>query len=403
MINEVNVSVCVGWMSREFSTWATQNGIKTDSTYIHENPKMGGRCLRASRSIKKGEKILFCPPKFIINNQFIIGQTQIGKYLMQYPQELDPMQLMMAFLIIEFDKGAQSDFKHFVQSLPKKFSLPVVWRKEVGQLLPTEMITKYSDFCDYVDVCSRKLERVACEYTLDITAADIMWAFCCVNTRCFYVAEHLNPLLDCSRIKNNMVLIPYLDMCNHSPDVSTDYDVNVDGCDIFATSDIEKDAEIFLHYGAHNNYVLLIEYGFISHNNSHDCVIFTKEDLLSSLKSYSDKMRPSNEFEKLCGKELFFIQDAEPSWTLITMLAALKTNDFDYFLGQYFGGELEFPKQPILLRKVLDFKRKQYEEQLEQLKDLKRTSDDDRFHCEVLKSLLQSRILILKSVQFKAR
>jgi len=390
-------------MSREFIKWATQNGIKTDSTYIQDNPEDGGRCLRASRPIKKGEKLLFCPPKLIINNQYIIGHTQIGKYLMQNPQELDPMQLMMAFLIVEYDKGGQSEFRQFIRSLPQKFSLPVVWRNEIGQLLPTEMYIKYTEFCEYVEVCSQKLERVASEYNLNITSEDIMWAFCCVNTRCFYVAEHLNPLLDCSKIKNNMVLIPYLDMCNHSPDVVTDYDVNVDGCDIYATSDIVQDAEIFLHYGAHNNYVLLIEYGFVSPNNTHDCVIFTKEDLLGALKNFSDKLKPSEEFQKLCGKELFFIQDAEPSWTLSTMLAALKTNDFDFFLQKYFSGELEFPKQPVLLRKVIDFKRKQYEMQLQLIKEIRIQNEDDKYHCSVLRTLLLTRIDILNSVQIKAR
>ena len=385
-------------MSREFTSWATQNGLKTDSTYICDD-RTSGRCLRASRNIRKGEKLLFCPPRFIINNQFIIGNTKVGKYVMQYPQELDPMQLMMAFLILEFDKGDQSSFKPFIDSLPKKFSLPVVWNQSLGQLLPTEMNNKYSDFCEYVSACSSKLKRMADEYNLKISSNDIIWAFCCVNTRCFYVAEHMNPLLDCAKIKNNMVLIPYLDMCNHSPNVATDYDVNVDGCDIFATSDIEQDSEIFLHYGAHNNYVLLIEYGFVASSNPHDCVIFTREDLISALGSFSDKLEPSNEFRKLCGKELFFVSEGEPSWTLITMLAALKTNDFDFFLGEYFRGCLEFPRQPNLLRKVCEYKRKQYEKQVEQLKNLTWESDDDKCHSGICRSMLDSRIQILDDLQ----
>lgn len=385
-------------MVLKVASWASSNGIKTDTTYIHEDEECG-RSLRASKFIGRGEKILFCPPQQMINNQFIIEHTKMKKYLMQYPQEIDPMQLMMAFLLIEYQKGPNSEFEAFIDSLPRKFSLPVLWSESLVAMLPPELNEKKSDMRSYLQQCIERVQKLLNEFDItDVSCDDIKWAFCCVNTRCFYVAEHMNPLLDCSKVKNNMVLIPYLDMCNHSATTLTDYDVNVDGCDIIATNDIEKDSEIYLCYGAHSNYMLLMEYGFMVPDNPNDCVIFAECDLLSSLSDYSEVLKSSKRFAEFCSKELFFMAHGQPSWALVTMLAALKTNDFEYFFQEFFSGYLGFKRHLNLVKRLCRNKAEVYRNLLKTLSERGSTSDS-LSDVSLLKRFLQSRIDLLEVVR----
>ena len=378
-----------------FTNWANLHGIKTELTSIDDAPS-NERCLRVKRRVSKGETILNCPYNMLISTKYVLENTKLGPYLLENVQYLDPMQLLMSFIVIEKAKGVESFWFSFIQSLPKLFTLTCSWNETLLSLLPPEMVEMHQKRLNYVINSCEKLDKVAKHFNLCISTEDIVWAFGCVNSRCFKVPDEMNPLLDCTEVKNDMVLVPYLDMCNHEPENSNDYHINLtEGCSIVAGCDLPDGSEVFLHYGSHNNYFLLVEYGFFLPNNTRRCVIFTRDDILSAFHDYEDLILKSENFPIFCGRELFVISNREASWHLTTMLSALPMDNLDNFQEMYLGGFINFQRQPELLKTLCDFKRRQYECLLEKLEEVDMKSEQNQVHGNLLKQFLNSQIEVL--------
>jgi hypothetical protein len=99
---------------------------------------------------------------------------------------------------------------------------------------------------------------------LDFSQTEILdrfiWAWCIVNTRCFYyVAPGADPPEDSDEA---MVLCPGVDLFNHA---SHGCDVTYDnvGFWVRAERDYEPGEEIVTSYGAHGEDTLMVEYGFL--------------------------------------------------------------------------------------------------------------------------------------------
>lgn len=86
---------------------------------------------------------------------------------------------------------------------------------------------------------------------------------------------------------NSVALAPFLDMFNHSVDAETEMriDKKQKTYIIRTLKRIRKFEQIFISYGAHSNWKLLKEYGFIQEDNPHDFVQFTFDEVLSYLKN----------------------------------------------------------------------------------------------------------------------
>jgi len=81
--------------------------------------------------------------------------------------------------------------------------------------------------------------------------------------------------------QDNIALVPFLDLLNHSPSVQvcTEYD-RVYECFVLRTlTRCPKHHQVFINYGPHDNQQLLLDYGFITEPNPHDCITLTLHDV----------------------------------------------------------------------------------------------------------------------------
>ncbi|CAB3380945.1 Hypothetical predicted protein [Cloeon dipterum] len=112
--------------------------------------------------------------------------------------------------------------------------------------------------------------------------SDFLWAWFAVNTRAVYVEPSQDKIC---KDKDNIALAPFLDLLNHSPHIEPNkVGWNGDFYQIKASKSFKKHDQVYISYGAHDNLTLCLEYGFIVAKNSHDRVIFSKEDILKVLQ-----------------------------------------------------------------------------------------------------------------------
>ncbi|KAL7749909.1 hypothetical protein RI367_004785 [Sorochytrium milnesiophthora] len=154
----------------------------------------------------------------------------------------------------------------YVQSLPTEFStMPATWKADV-QYLPT--------------YASDKVNRQKCKMESDYKAACVYLKV--VNTRCISLnADRQHASFFPS---STMAIAPFLDMLNHSSAarISVLTSVQTGALSIVTRDAFTTGEQVFIHYGSHKNWDLLVEYGFAMPGNTHDV------DVLHVVESYAD-------------------------------------------------------------------------------------------------------------------
>nr|CAG8435445.1 8169_t:CDS:10 [Entrophospora candida] len=100
------------------------------------------------------------------------------------------------------------------------------------------------------------------DLSMPITYDEFLWGWLNVNTRCIYMEETSQSSND-FRKENNIAIAPMLDFINHSNDAKIKGEFNKfnKSYEITTYDSIKKGQQVFINYGPHDNYFLLIEYG----------------------------------------------------------------------------------------------------------------------------------------------
>ncbi|XP_028902050.2 SET domain-containing protein 4 [Zeugodacus cucurbitae] len=232
--------------------------------------------------------------------------------------------LLALYILHERHLEEASHISAYINSIPKHFSTPYFCPIAELQRLPEEILEKtveqnrlirenyaclksvfHRNDCSY---CGQQcFEEI---YTLDA----FKWAYFAVNTRSVYVFSrqfkpdkcYFQPLLS---DEPNMALAPFLDLFNHSADVTTSADLLPTGpnkqleyvltLERSTTETLLPRSQLFISYGALSNYKLLTEYGFFIPQNQHDYFSFSLtdiEDFLKQDKTYSNLILHRNKF-----------------------------------------------------------------------------------------------------------
>lgn len=138
---------------------------------------------------------------------------------------MSPLVALCSFLIAERHYGDSAEWSPYIKVLPKSYTCPVYFSKDIMDLLPRDVRKKavvqkeqfdelYSSsqpfFLSLQPIFTRPVEEV---FTQDA----VRWAWCSVNTRTVYMEHAQNDFL--SREKDVFALAPYLDLLNHCPEV----------------------------------------------------------------------------------------------------------------------------------------------------------------------------------------
>jgi len=182
---------------------------------------------------------------------------------------LSSHSVLALFLLGERARGEASAWHPYLTSLPDSYAMPCFSRPSESECFPS--------YLKSVDRKQRDLLRrkfLACRDTFlrsDLDYNEFRWAWFTVNSRGVYSPDG----------SDNLALVPFLDMFNHSPDVRVKAETRPDGG--YRLTNVNRTyhqgEQVMINYGPHSNLNLYAEYGFILVDNADDYFPLELRDL----------------------------------------------------------------------------------------------------------------------------
>ncbi|CAB4401307.1 unnamed protein product [Rhizophagus irregularis] len=311
-----------------FREWLKREGFPKTNLTLAEFQDTG-RGMMATRDIKAGEVIISVPKKFLITYRSLTNLLK-GQ-LSRSPVKLSAHQFISLYLILEYKKGSQSSIYPYINMLPKDFdNMPLNYNKELFNLLPHNV---------KVDV---KSQRAKFEHDFaainnflksqgihsKITRKDYLWGWLCVNTRCIYLETK-----NSDDVKDRIAIAPLLDFLNHTYEakIKGEFNYMTQCYEITTFVPYKRGDQVFINYGPHDNFFILMEYGFVIPNNPYNYVSLDKEYLEISLPGETELAR--QEKLDLLLRHGFYgdysLRISEISFRLLTALRLRVIQQFD--------------------------------------------------------------------------
>ncbi|XP_048518460.1 SET domain-containing protein 4 isoform X1 [Dendroctonus ponderosae] len=251
-----------------------------------------GRGVTSTKSVRPLDVLMRIPFDLLITFDTIRKSKLVG--LLTRP--LSIQTLLALFLVKERHKGAQSEWKSYIDSLPyPEPGLPWMEHPDEIELYPEDLKYLARNLQGNFQECLESARKALAvdkglEYLLE--EPSLRWAYVLVNTRAVYVDPEYLMSKDSSNVElladaPFLALCPYLDLINHHYLAKTKATVvSVEGrafYELASLSGFKRYEQFFISYGAHSNEKLLMEYGFFIPGNLFDFVRISLQEILDSV------------------------------------------------------------------------------------------------------------------------
>ena len=248
----------------------------------------GYRGIFAKKKIRTSEEILNYSEKLLITSSSL--PSDISKL-----KNIKLQSKLALFVAEEKQKKSYSVYHPYINSLPNDFEdlCGYLSNSEI-QKLPSSLRTHVLNQISDIDSGFNEIQTQTQQF-LHVTFEEFKWGWYVVNTRSVFY----QPVDTAS---NEMALAPFLDMFNHSPQANTKVAFLETpykrGYVFIALRDIAPREEVLISYGAHPNYKLWLDYGFVSCiPNVHNIVPLTILSLAAK-NQWLDKIMNNRQFRK---------------------------------------------------------------------------------------------------------
>lgn len=293
----------------------------------HDFPITGRGVCSKIHKYSAGDKLINLPLKCLVTistlEEAAHFKSQFDVTKFDKDRKISFQALLALYILHEKHSKEASHISAYINSIPKHFSTPYFCTIPELERLPEEILEKTVEQHriireNYANIKS-VFHRNECSYCGQLYFDEIYtldafkYAYFAVNTRSVYVLSRqfipdqcfFQPLLS---DEPNMALAPFLDLFNHSADVTTSADLLPTGpnkqLEYVLTLEsnsatISPRSQLFISYGALSNFKLLTEYGFFITQNRHDYSCFSLrdiEDFLKQDKTYSNLILHRNKF-----------------------------------------------------------------------------------------------------------
>ncbi|KAL4657010.1 SET domain-containing protein 4 isoform X1 [Arapaima gigas] len=331
------LSLCHENQFVELRKWLHERGFQCNSL-IPAQFSDTGRGLMTTQFIQAGDVLIALPERCLLTTATVL-KSYLGEYIRRWKPAISPLLALCVFLISERHLGRVSQWKPYIDILPRSYTCPLYFSDEVVGLLPKilrKKVLSQRNMVFELHTCSqdffKSLQTLFSHSVEDIFTCDALrWAWCSVNSRTVYMEHQQSP--DLSTDPDTYAMAPYLDLLNHSPDVQVKAGFNqVTQCyEIQSMQGCKRFQQTFICYGPHDSQRLLLEYGFVAPNNPHR-VVYVDPDILQQYFSEVDKQFAQ---KILFLKERGFLTNLTfgpdgPSWKLMTVLRLLSLKPEQY-------------------------------------------------------------------------
>ena len=263
---------------------------------------VGLRGLKTTRIIAPLQNLIQVPHQLLVTRNVALGHLQFG-------HKLSTHQLLALFLI-----SSPSEWTEYLESLPTTYDVPFFSSELEIQALPNYLKEKVKDQRNQV-----KAQFLEClQFLPDLKFSQFAWAFFTVNTRAVFHKDGWD----------NLALVPFLDMFNHSPDVEVEANCNGQH---YSLKNINQSygvgEQVYINYGPHSNVKLFLEYGFILPHNPHDFVPIDVPELMEVCGSSPGRLEVIRELDLTLN--LGIDRNGEPSWNVGACLYILSSDASD--------------------------------------------------------------------------
>ncbi|XP_022973301.1 ribulose-1,5 bisphosphate carboxylase/oxygenase large subunit N-methyltransferase, chloroplastic [Cucurbita maxima] len=272
-----------------FWEWLRQEGLVSSKTHVKPAIFPEGLGLATTKDLSKNEVVLEVPKRFWINPD-AVANSEIGNVC----SGLKPWISVALFLIRENFKE-DSRWRRYLDILPQETDSTVFWsEEELAELQGTQLLSTTLNVKEYVKSEFHKVEEIILRhkdlFPTPITLDDFFWAFGILRSRAF------------SRLRGqNLVLIPFADLVNHSADVtSEEHAWEVKGpAGLFSWDilfslrspiSVKAGEQVFIQYDLKkSNADLALDYGFVESKPDRNAYTLTLE-IPESDPFYDDKL-----------------------------------------------------------------------------------------------------------------
>ncbi|PIM97816.1 N-methyltransferase [Handroanthus impetiginosus] len=274
-----------------FWEWLKDEGMVSGKTPVKPGVVPEGLGLVATRDIGRNEVVLEVPRKFWINPD-AVATSEIGSIC----SGLKPWISVALFLLREKFKGEESKWKYYIDVFPEGTNSTIYWsEEELLEIQGTQLLSTTLGVKEYVQNEFRRVEEEVILpnkklFPFPLTMDDFFWAFGILRSRAF------------SRLRNqNLVVIPFADLINHSSKVTTeDHAHEVRGpAGLFSWDylfqlrsplSLKAGEQVFIQYDLNkSNADMALDYGFIESNPDRDAFTLTLE-ISESDEFFADKL-----------------------------------------------------------------------------------------------------------------
>ncbi|KAM7255189.1 hypothetical protein ACFE04_020430 [Oxalis oulophora] len=265
--------------------------VKQQGGFVHQavkittlddnNKGLGlGLGLVAFEDIPKGSDLIVLPNHIPL--KFDANDAVLLHLATKVPEELWVMKLGLKLLQERAKVG--SFWWSYISNLPETYTVPIFFPGEdIKNLQYAPLLHQINKRCrfllDFDKEVKNTLQNLKPNHHpfggQDVDASSLGWAMSAVSSRAFRL--HGQKLSDGTR-SNVPMMLPLIDMCNHSFDPNARIIQEQDPTDsnmlikVVAESTIKQNDSLFLNYGPLNNDLLLLDYGFVSDSNPNDCI-----------------------------------------------------------------------------------------------------------------------------------
>lgn len=379
---------------------ANSSGWENENRLTISSFPSTGRGLRCKKKLSADDVIIELPLSSMISLVNIENDESFQEIfdqdmLVELTGSINFQALLALFLQNEMTKSAQSNWIHYLRTLPKSFTNPLFCKKSELYFLPDSILQKIVEQNELIKRNFQLLMKaIKVEYHERFTLDMFKWSFFVCNTRSVFVnSKLLDQVCERRMFKEilsdspNMALAPLLDLLNHSCEAETKNQLihrkcNSDKTEIFyqlqTLKPVKKHQQIFINYGTFNNTKLLIEYGFFLCDNRVDFLEFSLDDINNYIKSHCDLRAitiPKHKYKFIRDHELdqqIFIDTSDGlSHNFQAILSILLLPRNMYNLEQVaFGDDISFEAIKTHAKGILEMRKLEFEQFIDGLEHL---------------------------------
>ncbi|GAM17363.1 hypothetical protein SAMD00019534_005380 [Acytostelium subglobosum LB1] len=254
---------------KKFERWLVEGGVLFPKLQIANFSDGTGRGLVTAKKVEENECVISVPRRFLINVQVARQHEVLGKIFEDF-SGLNDDTILFLFVIYE-KENPNSFWRPFFDTLPSYFPTSIHFTPtELLELEGTNLFAETIHVKEHLQSIRDMLFPELSEQYPTIFPESLfswenfLWARSLFDSRAIQLKID-GKIMNC--------LVPMADMVNHHVTAQISqrhFDQEADAFKMISCCSIGPSAQIYLHYGALQNWELSLYYGFVIPNNSYE-------------------------------------------------------------------------------------------------------------------------------------